>query len=70
MGLIGLLKGRKMKKFRMWIIRLLCGGKLPIDAVSALWILIDEENQKPEDEIRCDYIEAWEEASERVKSWI
>ena len=26
----------------------------------ALWDLIDREKEKPEDEIRCDYIEAWE----------
>ena len=56
-------------KIRMWLIRLLFDGKVPMDASTALWRLIDEENQKPEDEIRCDYIEAWEEAAARVKNW-
>ena len=32
----------------------------------ALWDLIDKEKQKPENEIRCDYIEAWEVAIEEM----
>lgn len=48
---------------------LLYGGKLPVDPSDALWKLIDNEKQKPENEIRCDYIEAWVEAAERVQRW-
>lgn len=33
----------------------------------ALWELIDNENQKPENEIRCVYIEAWEAAIEEME---
>lgn len=59
-----------MGKLRIWLIKLLCGGKMPLDPSAAIWMLIDEENQKEEDQIRCDYIEAWQEAAKRVKSWI
>lgn len=59
-----------MNKFKIWLIKLLCGGKLPLEPCTALWRLIDEENQKLENEIRCDYIEAWEEAVDRVENWI
>lgn len=59
-----------MKKIRIWLIRLLFGGKLPIDANAAIWDLIDEEKRKPEDEVRYDYIEAWEEAADRVKNFV
>lgn len=61
----------KIKKLRedKEFLRKLFGGKAPIDVNDYLWKLIDLENQKPEDEIRCDYIEAWEEAADRVKDY-
>lgn len=52
------------------ILKYLLGGHLPLSPKDAIWMLIDEENQKPENEIRCDYIEAWKEAAERVKNYI
>lgn len=58
-----------MRKIRIWLARLLCGGRIPILPSTAIWELIDEENQKSEDEIRCDFIEAWEEAAERVQNY-
>lgn len=57
-------------KLFSWLVKQLCGGKTPITPSTAIWMLIDEENQKPEDEIRCDYIEAWEEAAERVPNYM
>lgn len=58
-----------MNKLRSWLIKLLCGGHTPVAPSVALWELIDEENQKPKDEIRCNYIEAWQEAAERVRNY-
>lgn len=58
-----------MTRFRIWLIRLLCGGKLPIEPHVAIWELIDAENRKPENEIRCDRIEAWREAANRVRDY-
>lgn len=59
-----------INKIRLWAIRLLCGGHIPITPYVAIWELIDEENQKPEAEIRCDYIEAWQEAADRVRNYV
>lgn len=58
-----------MGRLRLWLIKILCGGKLPQKPSDALWQLIDEEKKKPENEIRCDYIEAWEEAAKRVANY-
>lgn len=59
----------KRWKLKRRLLILLYGGKLPVDPSDALWKLIDNEKQKPENEIRCDYIEAWVEAAERVQRW-
>lgn len=57
-----------MKRIGFWIIKLIFGG-IPITPADAIWELIDAENQKDEDSIRCDYIEAWEEAAHRVRNY-
>lgn len=54
-------------RIRISLICFLCGGAIPKSPVDAIWELIDEEKRKPENEIRCDVIEAWEEAAQRVK---
>ena len=51
------------------LIKALTGGKVPIKPSDAIWELIDMEKQKPEDEIRCDYIEAWTVAAEKVRNF-
>ncbi len=57
------------RKIVITLIRLLCNGKAPIEPSTAIWELIDKENQKDPNEIRCDYIEAWVEAAERVRNF-
>lgn len=57
-----------MNKFKVWLFKMIFDC-LPVSPTKALWKIIDEENQKPEDEIRCDYIEAWLEAIERVQNF-
>lgn len=58
-----------MKKIRGWLVRLLCGGRIPMLPVDAIWELIDKENGKNEDAIRCDYIEALIEAAQTVRNY-
>lgn len=44
-------------------------GEIPLVPSDAIWELIDRENQKPENEIRCDYIGALEEAAGQVRNY-
>ena len=57
------------ERMRMGLVRCLLGGECPICPSDAIWELIDRENQKPENEIRCDRIEAWEEAAGAVRNF-
>lgn len=58
-----------MNKLRLWLIKRLCNGKIPMLPVDAIWELIDKENCKEEDAIRCDYIEALIEAAQTVRNY-